>query len=154
MTVIQPYSVIHCQLPTPSLTQPQAAQSDKPPRHPVLCYFYPFPVCAQAAPVLICCEALETHLDRELWTVVQVPHRGARREGYASVLFKGYQSKKRFHPVTEPVCLQKTQEASVLLTADSKEQTGWTLNIRCFQICLDLFQKMLNSFISSQCPSS
>lgn len=38
MTVIQLYSVIHCQLPTPSLTQPQAAESDNPPRHPV---FFP-----------------------------------------------------------------------------------------------------------------
>lgn len=41
MTVIQLYSVIHCQLPTMSLTQPQAAESDNPPRHPVLCYFFP-----------------------------------------------------------------------------------------------------------------
>lgn len=42
MTVIQLYSVIHCQLPTPSLTQPQAAQSDKPPEASRL--MLPFPL--------------------------------------------------------------------------------------------------------------
>lgn len=72
MTVIQLYSVIHCQLPSQSLIQPQAAQSDNPPQASHL----PFsPVCTTLTRHF-CSEALEADLNLELWSLVQRPRRG------------------------------------------------------------------------------
>lgn len=66
MTVIQLYSVIHCEFPAPSLAQPQAAESDKPPQASCLMLLF-FYACLLAAPVLTRLRSVLRHL-RQIWT--------------------------------------------------------------------------------------
>lgn len=101
MTVIQLYSVIHCQFLAPSLAQPQAAESDKPPQASCLMLHFFFSClltgCTSFDKTEICSPALETDLDFYIWTL----DCGSKTMGEkvsASILFKGYHTGKYMIP--------------------------------------------------------